>query len=1015
MGRETSRIASTADGRPAARARPPRRHGRGARRPRREPATSRAIPRRANTSATPCLRSSASAARRPISSTTTASACTRRASTGGASRSSASCLERTGGAPQRRRLHARRHRCLPHLRDRYIDYPEEIVAALARKARLGAAAAPALAFAITCGGRLDLFRRTVNSFLRCCRDLDRVAEWICIGDGWAGDGRRDAERLYPFFAFHWLDTAGDRAGGLDILPPLMRSPWVIHVEAGWQFFEAREYCTLPLEIFAERPEIDQVRFNRDRAEATDGGFNNDSGEAIDDAQAAGWLLVATRGGRPYALAGGEAANLHFSCGPSMLRRRIWDDVDPFGDSAPGGTEADYETRCARRTFRSAAFDGTYCVRGGTCAAGDAGFTAGEQTAPLRVKLIADWCTSREICDVWNKMSQGGYRWNDLEITWTDDDVDYYAIINRAARGEAYRPQRTIVFPMEPAVENQGGPAAAPDPRAFLQVRDHRRHRNTTEWHLGKTYAELKAETPVKTRLLSAVVSSRYAYPGHRKRIDFLRFLEARGVRLDIFGWENAFGFAAYVGALPAHAKDRGLLPYKYTINAENRALPNYFTEKITDAILAECLCFYWGCPNLGEHLDPRAYIALDLDDLEASYRVMMAAIEGGEWERRIDVIRREKRRILDELQFFPTLHALIRRHRVASRALGGEHDAIKEIDHLVARYTLEGGLDTRGDPDIVAYFRELFPAAAAGPPARTLLLLGDPSEAGRLSGAARLAERCATVVDHDGQDQAPAEVARLYGAPVSYRCGSRRIVIPRDWVDVDRRVPVKVINLDRRPDRWRAAARALSAAGLSEVCRVAAVDGQRLDGSEEDLALFRDNSFGSRRGVIGCALSHIGLWRVLAAEPAGSAAYLVLEDDVALAGDFLGQWGRRHDEVVELDPKWDLIYLGMHCHPRPGAAEGIEPRVARLARPPAGMIGGTFAYALRRSGALKLLGWIAGGGMPCPVDTYIMARLSEMRAYAVTPAIAFSDFAGSGGAVDSDVQYDFAAPHAHGG
>ena len=178
------------------------------------------------------------------------------------------------------------------------------------------------------------------------------------------------------------------------------------------------------------------------------------------------------------------------------------------------------------------------------------------------------------------MTQGAFRWNDIEVTWQDKAIDYYAVINGLRPGERAVPERTILFSLEPPVRGGGRRKPPVDPRPFLAVRDYRTHFPPLEWHLGQTYAELKAASPVKSRVLSAVVSSRHELPGHRKRLAFLRFLETRGVALDLYGYRNDAGLASYVGPLPIHRKDDGILPYRYTFNAENQAAPNYCTEKL---------------------------------------------------------------------------------------------------------------------------------------------------------------------------------------------------------------------------------------------------------------------------------------------------------------------------------------------------------------------------------------------------------------------------------------------------
>ena len=72
-----------------------------------------------------------------------------------------------------------------------------------------------------------------------------------------------------------------------------------------------------------------------------------------------------------------------------------------------------------------------------------------KNARFRVKMLCNWCSSKELCDDWNRMSKGNYRWNDIEITWEDKNVDFYVIINKPFQNDFYKKDRTIVFHMEP--------------------------------------------------------------------------------------------------------------------------------------------------------------------------------------------------------------------------------------------------------------------------------------------------------------------------------------------------------------------------------------------------------------------------------------------------------------------------------------------------------------------------------------------------------------------------------------
>ena len=46
------------------------------------------------------------------------------------------------------------------------------------------------------------------------------------------------------------------------------------------------------------------------------------------------------------------------------------------------------------------------------------------------------------------------------------------------------------------------------------------------------------------------------------------------------------------------------------------------------------------------------FIYLELNNFEEDYEKIKRAIEGKEWEKRIDIIRKEKMKILNYLQFF---------------------------------------------------------------------------------------------------------------------------------------------------------------------------------------------------------------------------------------------------------------------------------------------------------------------------------------------------------------------------
>lgn len=293
---------------------------------------------------------------------------------------------------------------------------------------------------------------------------------------------------------------------------------------------------------------------------------------------------------------------------------------------------------------------------------------------IRVKMICNWVDSKTLCDEWNNMTQGNYKWNNIELTWEDYNIDYYIIINKSTRDEYFIPEKTIIFHMEPWCNNENqtwgvktwGEWARPDPNKFLQVRDHKHYHNNVFWQLKQTWTEFKQNKIIKDiskgNRISTICSSKYFDPGHIKRIDFIKFIESKNdpdVIIDIYNYDNLHNFKNYIGPHPENNKDIGITPYKYYFMSENNIEYNFMTEKIWEPLLTESLCFYWGCPNLSDYINPLAYIELDLNDFEKSFNIIKNAVINNLWEERLDIIKKEKNKVLDYYGFCPTIERII--------------------------------------------------------------------------------------------------------------------------------------------------------------------------------------------------------------------------------------------------------------------------------------------------------------------------------------------------------------------
>jgi hypothetical protein len=312
---------------------------------------------------------------------------------------------------------------------------------------------------------------------------------------------------------------------------------------------------------------------------------------------------------------------------------------------------------------------------------------------IRIKMLCNWCSSQKLCNEFNIMSKGNYRWNNLEIT-SDNNVNYYVIINSTNELKYCEPNKTIIFQMEPWVydisKNWGVKKwsnwAVPDENKFLKVigRKTENEVNNIYWQLELNYNQLtnlKYENKIDE--ISTICSSKYVDEGHIHRINFLKYIEQKEeIKVNIFGYNNKHNFNNYKGQLYNNKSD-GILPYKYYFMVENNYEIDYVTEKLIEPILCETLCFYYGCPNVTNYIDEKAFVLLDMYDFEKSYNIVQKALKEDWWSQRIEYNKKEKDKILNKLQFFPRIENIINKDRFFYYLNHSNIEYFKLLDFIV--------------------------------------------------------------------------------------------------------------------------------------------------------------------------------------------------------------------------------------------------------------------------------------------------------------------------------------------
>lgn len=102
----------------------------------------------------------------------------------------------------------------------------------------------------------------------------------------------------------------------------------------------------------------------------------------------------------------------------------------------------------------------------------------------------------------------------------------------------------------------------------------------------------------KSAMTSLIASEKRDSEGHRLRHAIADWSRDRQMDVQIMGR----------GYTPFEHKADGLAPYRFSVVIENVREPNYFSEKLIDAILCDTVPIYWGCPNLDRFMNTRGIV-----------------------------------------------------------------------------------------------------------------------------------------------------------------------------------------------------------------------------------------------------------------------------------------------------------------------------------------------------------------------------------------------------------------------
>jgi GR25 family glycosyltransferase involved in LPS biosynthesis len=256
-----------------------------------------------------------------------------------------------------------KNKCIDTIKDRYIFYNKDVILKILNRQKRPF---DIITFSITTCKRLSLFIETINSFLNCCEDIEKIDRWILVDDNSSEEDKKYMINRYPFFEFIFKNK--EKKGhthSMNIILSKIKSPYLFHMEDDWKFFEKRKYITECLSVLSENEKYGQCLINKNYSElSTDnivGGFSK-----ITKNNTKYILHEYCENSAQYDIFNKKYNNKpncaywsHFSFRPSLLRTSIFKTIGNF-KKVPH-FEREYSYRYFKSGFLSTFLNDIYCI------------------------------------------------------------------------------------------------------------------------------------------------------------------------------------------------------------------------------------------------------------------------------------------------------------------------------------------------------------------------------------------------------------------------------------------------------------------------------------------------------------------------------------------------------------------------------------------------------------------------------------------------------------------------------
>ena len=130
-------------------------------------------------------------------------------------------------------------------------------------------------FSITTCKRYDLFEKTINSFLICCKDINLIDYFFCVDDNSSHEDKTNMIKNYSFFKYYFkkIEEKGHRSSMNIIWNKLneLKPKYWFHIEDDWLFIKPFNYIEKSINFLKNhlKDNIHQILFNKNYAEIID--------------------------------------------------------------------------------------------------------------------------------------------------------------------------------------------------------------------------------------------------------------------------------------------------------------------------------------------------------------------------------------------------------------------------------------------------------------------------------------------------------------------------------------------------------------------------------------------------------------------------------------------------------------------------------------------------------------------------------------------------------------------------